>query len=77
MGIVEPTNPDVHGLKGLHLYHSGRSNCSARVRLLLEEKQLDWTSHHIDLLKKGNSQAPCPIGLRGFVPSEPCDDLRW
>ncbi len=26
---------------------------------------------------KGNSQAPCPIGLRGFVPSEPCDDLRW
>ncbi len=25
----------------------------------------------------GNSQAPCPIGLRGFVPSEPCDDLRW
>ncbi len=24
-----------------------------------------------------NSQAPCPIGLRGFVPSEPCDDLRW
>ncbi len=26
---------------------------------------------------EGNSQAPCPIGLRGFVPSEPCDDLRW
>ncbi len=29
------------------------------------------------LLKSSNSQAPCPIGLRGFVPSEPCDDLRW
>ncbi len=28
-------------------------------------------------IKKRNSQAPCPIGLRGFVPSEPCDDLRW
>ncbi len=27
--------------------------------------------------KYRNSQAPCPIGLRGFVPSEPCDDLRW
>ncbi len=30
-----------------------------------------------DLINVCNSQAPCPIGLRGFVPSEPCDDLRW
>ncbi len=30
-----------------------------------------------DVKTRGNSQAPCPIGLRGFVPSEPCDDLRW
>jgi hypothetical protein len=29
------------------------------------------------MLLKRNSQAPYPIGLRGFVPSEPCDDLRW
>ncbi len=30
-----------------------------------------------ELNYNSNSQAPCPIGLRGFVPSEPCDDLRW
>ncbi len=30
-----------------------------------------------ETVSNGNSQAPCPIGLRGFVPSEPCDDLRW
>ncbi|MEM7327479.1 MAG: glutathione S-transferase family protein [Pseudomonadota bacterium] len=38
-------------LKGLHLYHSGISNCAMRVRITLEEKGLDWTSHHLDLVK--------------------------
>ncbi len=33
--------------------------------------------HSRQAFLKRNSQAPCPIGLRGFVPSEPCDDLRW
>ena len=52
MGIVTPTNTEVLTFKGLHLYHSGISNCSMRVRMTLEEKGLGWTSHHLDILKK-------------------------
>ena len=40
MGIITPTNTSVLSFKGLHLYHTARSNCAARVRLLLEEKEL-------------------------------------
>lgn len=52
MGVIEPTNQAVKSLKGLHLYHSGISNCSMRVRITLEEKGLKWESHHFDILKK-------------------------
>ena len=52
MGIVTPTNQEVLTFKGLHLYHSGISNCSMRVCMTLEEKGLEWTSHHLDILKK-------------------------
>lgn len=70
MGIVEPTNLTVKSHKGLHLYHSGRSNCSARVRLLFEERGLEWTSHHIDLLAKENvSQEYFGINPKGLVPA--------
>ncbi|GAM59303.1 hypothetical protein JCM19231_1466 [Vibrio ishigakensis] len=40
MGIINPTNKTVLDLKGLHLYHTGFSNCAMRVRLALEEKDL-------------------------------------
>ncbi|MEP0522124.1 MAG: glutathione S-transferase family protein [Hyphomicrobiales bacterium] len=33
----------------LELYHNGASVCSAKVRIGLAEKGLDWKSHHIDL----------------------------
>lgn len=51
MGIIKPENPEVAGWQGLHLFHFAMSNCSQRVRLMLEEKQLAWTSHHIDLAR--------------------------
>ena len=35
----------------LELYHHGSSVCAAKVRLFLEEKQLPWTGHYIDILK--------------------------
>ena len=54
MPIVEPTNKSVLKYEGIHLYHADRSNCSARVRLLLEEKELPWVSHHINLKEKEN-----------------------
>ncbi len=49
MGLYASDHPDVPGMRGLHLYHFALSNCSQRVRLALEEKGLDWTSHHLDL----------------------------
>jgi len=52
MGIVTPTNKEVIKFSGLHLYHSGISNCSMRVRMTLEEKSLPWVSHHLDITKK-------------------------
>ena len=70
MGFVTPTNTDVLGFKGLHLYHSGVSNCSMRVRITLEEKQLDWTSHHLNILKKEHI-TPEYFGINpnGLVPT--------
>jgi len=68
--MITPTNAAVRSLEGLHLYHSARSNCSARVRLLLDEKHLDWTSHALDLLKKENiSEEYFGINPKGLVPA--------
>jgi len=70
MGIVKPVNSSVTSFRGLHLYHAGRSNCSARVRLLLEEKQLSWTSHYVDIYKRANV-TPEYFGInpKGLVPT--------
>lgn len=70
MGEIAPTNESVLGLKGLHLYHSGVSNCSMRVRMTLEEKRLSWTSHHLNILKKEHI-TPEYFGINpnGLVPT--------
>ncbi|MGV2989876.1 glutathione S-transferase family protein [Vibrio sp. E150_011] len=62
MGIIKPTNTTVEQLKGLHVYHTGFSNCAMRVRIALEEKGLPWTSHLIDL-QKGEQLTPEYIGI--------------
>lgn len=49
MGLYESSHPGVKTMKGLHLYHFMMSNCSQRVRFALEEKGLDWQSHHLNL----------------------------
>lgn len=70
MPEVEPTNLSVKALKGLHLYHAGRSNCSGRVRLLIEEKGLAWTSHHVDIYTRANVSAEYfGINPKGLVPT--------
>ncbi len=70
MAIVEPKNAEVKSLSGLHLYHGDISNCSMRVRMTLEEKGLDWTSHHLDLKKKENiSDDYFGINPNGLVPT--------
>lgn len=35
----------------LELYHHGSSACAAKVRFALAEKQLEWSSHYIDILR--------------------------
>src|SRR6516165_11322960 len=68
--IVEPTNKSVTELKGLHLFHADISNCSMRVRMVLAEKGLPWTSHHRDLRKK-ETVTPEYFGIhpKGLVPT--------
>ncbi len=70
MGIITPKNTEVLDFKGLHLYHAGISNCAMRVRVTLEEKDLPWTSHHLDILNKEH-QTPEYFGINpnGVVPT--------
>ena len=70
MGLYESDHPDVPGMKGLHLFHFFLSNCSQRARLGLEEKGLEWTSHHLDL--PGNEHVTSDyqrINPKGVVPT--------
>jgi glutathione S-transferase len=70
MGIIASENPRLRDLTGLHLFHGDISNCSMRVRIALEEKQLPWTSHHLDL-KKNETRTPeyFAINPYGLVPA--------
>ena len=70
MGVVTPANEAVLEFKGLHLYHAHVSNCSMRVRMALEEKQLSWTSHHLNILRKEHI-TPEYFGINpnGLVPT--------
>lgn len=69
MPVVETKRPDIRALRGLHLFHFATSNCSQRVRLVLEEKGLRWTGHHVDLAKFENASADfVALNPRGVVP---------
>ena len=70
MGIITPKNNAVTEHRGLHLYHFGHSNCSMRVRMTLEEKGLEWTSHHVNL-HEGENVTPEYFGIhpKGLVPA--------
>jgi glutathione S-transferase len=54
MPIRTSTDEEVRSLDGLHVYHAKLSNSSMRVRLLLEEKGLTWTSHVLDATRQEN-----------------------
>ena len=70
MTIRHVADPDVRGLRGLHLFHFGLSNCSQRVRMALEEKGLPWTSHPVDMIRNANQRpAYLRIHPRGLVPA--------
>jgi glutathione S-transferase len=50
----------------LELYHHGSSVCAAKVRIVLEEKGLDYEKHYIDILA-GDRQ--CQINASGLKES--------
>jgi glutathione S-transferase len=54
----------------LELYHHGSSVCAAKVRMVLAEKDLDWTGHYLDILK-GDQFDPDYLKLnpKGVVPT--------
>ena len=53
----------------LELYHHGSSACSAKVRLALAEKQLQWTSRYLDILAGQQFQPQfLRINPKGVVP---------
>lgn len=54
----------------IELFHNDQSTCSAKARLVLAEKQLEWTSRHLDL-RAGDQQRPEYLKLnpRGVVPT--------
>jgi glutathione S-transferase len=61
---------EVQALDGLHLYHATLSNSSMRVRLLLEEKGLAWTSHLLDATKQDNlTDDYLRINPTGLIPA--------
>ena len=52
------------------LYHYWDSFCSFKVRLCLEEKELDWTSHNINLMRFENLTADyLAVNQNGLVPT--------
>ena len=59
----------------LELYHNDMSSCSQKVRLVLEEKKLEWAGNHMDL-RKGETRTPEYINnlnKNGVVPTLLCN----
>ena len=54
----------------IELYHSWDSFCSFKVRLCLEEKGLEWTGHHVDLMRFENLRPEyLDVNRNGVVPT--------
>lgn len=60
---------EVLNWQGIHLLHYPMSSCSQKVRILLGEKQIPWTSHPVDL-SKGQQKSDWYLGInpKGVVP---------
>lgn len=70
MPKIETLRSDIRSLSGLHLWHARISNCSQRVRLILEEKGLIWVSHEVDLFRfEHATEEYQAIHPKGLVPT--------
>ena len=67
--VVLPPCPETLHLRGLHLFHYSLSHHCKKVRLCLEEKNLPWREHHVDLFKQENLEEDfLRINPNGTVP---------
>lgn len=74
MPIIEPEDPNLKKLSGIHLWHANMSSCSQRVRLALAEKNLKFESRLIDLAAGENATADYQkIHPKGVVPAAVID----
>ncbi len=70
MPIIEPGNPELKKLKGIHLWHVGLSTCSQRVRVTLTELGQDFESHIVNLQAgEQASEEYQQIHPKGVVPA--------
>lgn len=78
MPAIPTSNPELTGLKGIHLWHAGLSTCSQRVRIALAELGLQFESHIVNLHAGENAtewyQAIHP---QGVVPALVHDGRLW
>lgn len=69
MPLIETQRQDIRLLKGVHLFHFAGSNCSQRVRFVLEEKRVPWESHHVNLIHGENATSEfIALNPNGVVP---------
>ena len=70
MPIIEPGRDDLKELKGIHLWHSGMSNCSQRCRITLAEFDQEFESHLINPQKGEHATIEYhQINPKGVVPA--------
>lgn len=66
---AEVSNKEVGDWEGVNLIHYGGSPCSQKVRILLNEKNIAWKSHHVDLRRSEHTTSWfLGINPRGVVP---------
>jgi len=69
MPFIETRREDIRALTGVHLFHFATSNCSQRVRFVLEEKGVHWVGHHVNLIKCENATPEfLALNPKGLVP---------
>lgn len=70
MPEIEPKNPALQDLEGLHLWHAPLSSCSQRVRIVLAETGKGYQSNLIDLEKDEHASPEYQaIHPKGLVPA--------
>lgn len=66
---TDVTTTEVFDWQGIHLLHFSGSTCSKKIRILLDIKQIEWTSHPVNLIKReNNTDWFMGINPRGLVP---------